>query len=308
MREIGIMTRRTILLYLRSPLSLLFSFVYMLLFLVLISLFLGDYLAQGMAEAYAEVTGIDFSAMRWLVDSTAMAGVLMINCILVPLNVLTVMVEDKSTGKLDSFLVSAVSSHRLVAGYWLAPFLVGTVMNSFCLFIAEGFLVMNGGAWLCPQANLQMVGLIVANTFSTTSILFVAAILVKKTHTYSTFTGLMSAFVGFITGAFLPIGVFPANIQKLFVLFPAHHGATLMREAMTKGAFSAVFGGVTDQMVKGSWMTAEEIKAIYTAENGISYLFGEIPVPPPAMLAAVIGSGLLFFLIGSVLMKKYHQK
>ena len=67
MREIGIMTRRTILLYLRNPLSLLFSFVYMLLFLVLISLFLGDYLAQGMAEAYAEVTGIDFSAMRWLV-------------------------------------------------------------------------------------------------------------------------------------------------------------------------------------------------------------------------------------------------
>ena len=54
MREIGIMTRRIIKLYLRNPLSILFSFVYMLMFLVLIHLFLGDYLAQGMAEVYAE--------------------------------------------------------------------------------------------------------------------------------------------------------------------------------------------------------------------------------------------------------------
>ena len=44
---------------------------YMLMFLVLIHLFLGDYLAQGMAEVYAEVAGMNFSSMRWLVDSTA---------------------------------------------------------------------------------------------------------------------------------------------------------------------------------------------------------------------------------------------
>ena len=68
MREIGIMTRRIIKLYLRNPLSILFSFVYMLMFLVLIHLFLGDYLAQGMAEVYAEVAGMNFSSMRWLVD------------------------------------------------------------------------------------------------------------------------------------------------------------------------------------------------------------------------------------------------
>ena len=76
----------------------------MLMFLVLIHLFLGDYLAQGMAEVYAEVAGMNFSSMRWLVDSTAMAGVLMINCILIPLNVLTIL---------------AVSyTHLWPAGYW----------------------------------------------------------------------------------------------------------------------------------------------------------------------------------------------
>lgn len=134
MREIGIMTRRIIKLYLRNPLSILFSFVYMLMFLVLIHLFLGDYLAQGMAEVYAEVAGMNFSSMRWLVDSTAMAGVLMINCILIPLNVLTILVEDSSTNKLDSFLASSISRSRLAAGYWLAPFLVGAVLNILCLF------------------------------------------------------------------------------------------------------------------------------------------------------------------------------
>ena len=250
MREIGIMTRRIIKLYLRNPLSILFSFVYMLMFLVLIHLFLGDYLAQGMAEVYAEVAGMNFSSMRWLVDSTAMAGVLMINCILIPLNVLTILVEDSSTNKLDSFLASSISRSRLAAGYWLAPFLVGAVLNILCLFISEGFIVMNGGKRLCPQAGIQMIGLILVNTFSTTSILSMTALLIQKAQIYSTFTGIMSAFVGFITGAFLPIGMLPADIQKLFAFFPAHHGATMMREIMTKEALSATFGSVADQTIK----------------------------------------------------------
>ncbi|KAI4452227.1 hypothetical protein C823_006809 [Eubacterium plexicaudatum ASF492] len=308
MRQIEILTRRTIKLYLRNPLAILFSFVYMLLFLVLITLFLGDYMAQGMKEAYASVVGMDFSAMRWLVDATAMAGVLMINCILVPLNVLTIMVEDSTTQKLDSFLVSSVSRSKLAVGYWLSPFLVGMIMNTVCLFIAEGFIVMNGGKWLCLSETLQVIGLITVNTFSTTSILFVAALLIKKTQLYNTFTGIMSALVGFITGAFLPIGMFPSNIQKLFAFMPAHHGATMMREVMTKDAFGAVFGNVTDQMVKESFMTAEEIAEIYQSENGIIYMLGSIRFGFPLMFAVVIGSGILFLVIGCVLMRKQMRR
>ena len=308
MREIGIMTKRMMKLYLRNPLSVLFSFVYMLMFLVLISLFLGDYLAQGMTEVYAEVTGMNFSSIRWLVDSAAMAGVLMINCILIPLNVLTIMVEDSSTNRLDSFLAGSISRSKLAAGYWLAPFLVGTVLNILCLFISEGFIVMNGGKWLSTQATFQMIGLIIINTFSTTSILFVVAILIKKAQIYSTFTGIMSAFVGFITGAFLPIGMFPANIQKLFALIPAHHGATMMREIMTKDALSSTFGNVVDQTVKGSFMTAQEIEQIYAAENGIIYMFGNIRFTFPAMITVVIGSVILFFVVGCIIMMKYRRK
>lgn len=58
MREIRVLTGRTIKLYLKNPLSILFSFVYMLLFMVLISVFLGDYMATAMKELYVGVTGI----------------------------------------------------------------------------------------------------------------------------------------------------------------------------------------------------------------------------------------------------------
>ncbi|MDR2654895.1 MAG: hypothetical protein LBC56_02320 [Oscillospiraceae bacterium] len=199
MREISVLTGRTMKLYLKNPLSILFSFVYMLLFIVLISLFLGDYMAKGMMDVYAGVKGMDFSHIRWLVDTTSMAGVLMINCILVPLNVLTIMVQDSSDNRLDSFLVSAVSRDKLVIGYWLAPFLVGIVMNNICLFISQGFIVMNGGEWLSIQSNIEMIGLIAANTFSATSILFVVAMLMKSASLYSTFTGIMSALISSVS-------------------------------------------------------------------------------------------------------------
>ncbi len=304
MKEINVLTGRTMKLYLKNPLSILFSFVYMLLFIVLISLFLGDYMAEGMMDVYAEVEGMDFAHIRWLVDTTSMAGVLMINCILVPLNVLTIMVQDSNDNRLDSFLVSAVARNKLVVGYWLAPFLVGIVMNILCLFIAEGFIVMNGGEWLSIRSNIEMAGLIIANTFSATSILFAAAMLTKSVSLYSTFTGIMSALVGFLTGAFLPIGMFPANIQKIFALVPAHHGATLMRRVMTREPLMATFGNVTDQAVKGTYMTAKEIIDIYASENGITYMFGNIQFPFSAMLIIVIGSGLLFMGVSIIWMER----
>ena len=73
-------------------------------------------MAKGMIGAYAGVEGMDFSHVRGLVDTTSMAGVLMINCILVPMNVLTIMVQDSSDNRLDSFLVSAVSRDKLASG------------------------------------------------------------------------------------------------------------------------------------------------------------------------------------------------
>ena len=304
MKEINVLTGRTMKLYLKNPLSILFSFVYMLLFIVLISLFLGDYMAEGMMDVYAEVEGMDFAHIRWLVDTTSMAGVLMINCILVPLNVLTIMVQDSNDNRLDSFLVSAVARNKLVVGYWLAPFLVGIVMNILCLFLSEGFIVMNGGEWLSIRSNIEMAGLIIANTFSATSILFAAAMLTKSVSLYSTFTGIMSALVGFLTGAFLPIGMFPANIQKIFALVPAHHGATLMRRVMTREPLMATFGNVTDQAVKGTYMTAKEIIDIYASENGITYMFGNVQFPFSAMLIIVIGSGLLFMGVSIIWMER----
>lgn len=307
MREVSILTYRMIKLYLKNPLALLFSFVYMILIISLFSLFLGEYMAKGMIEAYAEVQGVDFTRMRWLVDAAAMAGVLMINCILVPLNVLTVMVQDKENNKLDSFLVTAVSRDKLMLGYWTAPFLVGVVMNLICLWLVQAVMVMSGGEWLTLQQTLVMTGLIVINTFSSTSIIFVVALLMKNAGIYNTVTGIVSALVGFVTGVFLPIGVYPASIQRLFALLPAHYGATVMRQVMTEKPLVAVFGGVPDQKVKGAFMTAQEIVDIYSAENGIVYLFGGIAMPFTTMLVIIIGAGIVFMML-SVLWLKRHRK
>ena len=152
-----------------------------------------------------------------------------------------------------------------------------------------------------------MIGLIIANTFCTTSILFAVAVLMKNVSLYSTFTGIMSALVGFVTGAFLPIGMFPANIQKVFAFIPTHHGVTMMREVMTKESLAATFGSVAYQTVKGTFMTAQEIVDIYTAENGISYMFGDVQVIFPVMLAVVIGSGSAFMIFSIFWMKRYKK-
>lgn len=307
MNEIIVLTKRTMKLYLKNPLSLLFSFIYMLLFIVLIAMFLGDYLTKGMTDVYAEVKGIDFNAIQWLVNTISMSGVIMINCILVPLNVLQVMVDDMDSNRLVSFLVSSAKREQLVLGYWLAPFIIGIVMNSIGLIISEAFIVSLGGHWLSFGTNFSMFGLIVVNTFSATSLLFVVAQLIQRTSVYSTFSGLMSTVVGFVTGAFLPIGVFPDWIQKIMIVVPAHSGATMMRQTMTAAPLRAVFKHVPNQTISGTKMSAAEIIAVYTRENGITYFFGKTEVSFLMMLVIVLLSGIVFSVISVLLMKRQRK-
>lgn len=55
-------------------------------------------------------------------------------------------------------------------------------------------------------------------------------------------------------------------------------------------------------------MAAREITDIYASENGITYLFGELPVSSPVMLAAVVGSGLLFMAFCMVWMERSRRR
>lgn len=302
MKAVWTMTLRAMKLYLKNPLALLFSFVYMLLIMSLFGLFLGEYMANGMKEIYSEVQGINLDAMLPLVNASAMAGVLMINCILVPLNVLTIMVQDNTDKRINSFLVSGVSRDKLVLGYWLAPFIVCVLLNILCLFISQGFVVMSGGNWLDLNTALKMCVVIAANSFSTTSILFLVAMLINNSSAYNTVTGIVSALVGFITGTFIPLGVFPESIQKVFAVLPAHYGATMTRGIMTKPYLDTVFGNVQDQIVMGTFMSASEIVEVYAAENGIAYSLNGSLINIPTMLLIVIGSGILFLAVDIILM------
>lgn len=308
MNEALTLARRVMKLYLKNPASIVFSFVYTVLIIIMFAVFLGDYMANGMIYVYSGVQGVDLSAMRWLVDSTAMAGVLMINTISVPLNVLTIMVQDQNDGRLDSFLVSAVSRDRLVYGYWLAPFATSVLMNVICLFVAQGFVVLSGGHWLSITANLQMAGLIAANSFTSTGVLFLSAAFIRQPSTYNTFNGIIMALVGFVTGVFIPLGVFPGGVKALFAVLSVNHGATLMRQVMTDAPMRAVFGNALDQTVKDTFMSAGDIQGIYAAENGITILWGGEPVPPAVMLAVVLGTGIACAAASVLLMNRRKNK
>lgn len=81
----------------------------------------------------------------------------------------------------------------------------------------------------------------------------------------------------------------------------------LLLEKQTREPLMATFGNVTDQTVKGTYMTAKEIIDIYASENGITYMFGNVQFPFSAMLIIVIGSGLLFMAFSIIWMEHYKK-
>ncbi len=186
----------------------------MVLLVVLLTLFLGDYMTKSIQEIYSEVQGIGLSNMRWLIDSTTMAGVLMINCVLVPLNVLAIMVQDSTDKRPDSFLVSSVS------------LLIGSVHHWH--FAQSGVPVCNSGlhrherrrlaGW---SGHLNNAGADCRQHVFLYQHIFLGCLVYQNANVYNTLTGIVSALVGFITGVFIPIWVFPDNVKTVFAIFPS---------------------------------------------------------------------------------------
>lgn len=76
---------------------------------------------------------------------------------------------------------------------------------------------------------------------------------------------------------------------------------------MTAAPLRAVFKHVPNQTISGTKMSAAEIIAVYTRENGITYFFGKTEVSFLMMLVIVLLSGIVFSVISVLLMKRQRK-
>ncbi|MCK9178686.1 MAG: ABC transporter permease [Candidatus Cloacimonetes bacterium] len=288
MNTLVILATRNIKLYLRDKLSVFFSFLSSLIIILLYALFLKSNLTAASSQ------GVGFETYSsWFVDSWLVAGLLVINSITVSLGVLGLMITDQSKNRLRSFLIAPISRNTIVFGYVLAAWVIGSVMTILTFILGEIYIVINGGELLSALAMLQVIGLILLNVFSNTSIIFCIVALIRSEGAYQTFSTILGTVIGFITGMYLPIGLLSAPVQAFTKFIPATYGVALTRQVMMRGPINMMFKDAPQAAITR-----------FEKFFGSQVFIGDYQCPPILMIMILLLSGLVFIALSVMIINR----
>ena len=281
---------RNIKVFLRDRTSVFFSFLSVIIIILLYVLFLGDTMVKSLQDYVP-----DPNVARFFADTWIMAGVLVANAMTTTLGALEVLVNDEDRGINRDFLVAPVKRWQLVAGYILSAWAIGIFIGAFIFVISQGYIVMRGGELISAMNALKVLGLIVLNVLAFSSFNFLVVSFFKSNAAFSTFSTLVGTMIGFVTGVYVPIGILPNFIQSLILLVPATHGASVMRQLYMARSMELAFAGAPADVVS-------EFSQIY----GITLHLSGKPIEIPMMLIYILASGVLFFVLSVV--RLLHKK
>jgi len=266
---------RNLKVYFRDKASVFFSLLAVLIIFMMYLLFLGDVWTS-------ELPKVD--GVKSMMDSWIMAGLLAVTSLTTVMGAFGTMVDDRQHKIIKDFNASPVSRGKIVAGYEVASFLVGSVMSLLAFVLAELYIVSRGGALLAPLPALEAVGLILLSSLCNTAFVSFIVSFIKSQNAFGTASSILGTLVGFLTGIYLPIGMLPDAVQFVIKVFPLSHAALLMRQVMMEAPMQQVFSLAPDAITDG-----------FQEQMGVIFRFGNQTLPSYASVLILIGALALFY-------------
>ena len=288
MRAFLMLVKRNMNMYLRNKTSVLFSSLSMIIILVLNAVFL-----ESVNEQYlAKFITLDPKEAAYMIGSWLMAGIMIVNIVMVSMATLSIMVEDEEKHKMAAFLVSPISRMTLNLSYVVAACMNAFLLTLLTIIFSEVYLYMSCGAIFSVVTLIKLVGVIMANIFSAVTFFICLATLTKTSSAFSAITTAVGTLIGFIAAIYLPMGNLSNHIQGVLKLFPVLYGTSAARMICTQEAVKQVFEGAPSQMVKD-----------YQSFMGITINWGKQEVSMLGCLMILMISGILFIGIADILLK-----
>lgn len=285
------LVKRNMWMYLRNKTSVAFSFLSMMIILGLNIIFLGDV----NKEYLQQFITLDKNQVAYIIGSWLMAGIIVVNTVMVILAALGIMIEDEEKHKMAAFLVAPISKITLTLSYIVAACANAFMLSMLTVVFSILYLYMSCGVLISIVTFLKLVGIIIVNIFSLVAFFTCVVTLVHSSSAFSAITTTIGTLIGFVAAIYLPMGSLSENMQNVLKAFPVLYGTAATRTIYTQGAIEAAFKDAPLEAAKA-----------YKTFMGISIKWGTQEVGMLLCLLILIGSGIIFTLIAGWLLS--HKK
>lgn len=273
------LTRRHLLVFFKNKVRLMYTLlVPVIIFFVYILFLRGLELSTVQNTLYS--LGIVSDAqldkcIGSLVDSWMLSGIAALSTITVSLQTNTVFVEDKQNGVNRDFISSPINKNVLIGSYILFNFIVTLLICIVYLVICCIYLACMNEFFLGIVDFLQIFGILLYATVSSTLMTVFISSFIKTEGTMASLIAVFSTAVGFLIGAYMPLGMMPPWVQSLCAFIPGTYACSLLRYSFMATPIAQLSEYVTQVM---QLEMGQELISELTANFGYQLTFFGIQV------------------------------
>lgn len=290
MKNIKSLTKRNLLLFFRDKATVFFSFLSVIIILGLYILFLSDLQVQSVEEVVGKIEGI-----KPLVNSWVMAGLIAVSTVTLSLGALGVVVADRENNAMNDFLVAPIKREQVFLSYLLSSIIIAMIISLTLFVIAEIYIISSGGTVLTIIPMLKVIGIIALCVLSSSLLMLFVISFLKSEQSVGVLGTIVGTMIGFLTGAYVPMGIMPKGIQIVSNVIPVSQGASLLRKIFLEKPLNDVF-------------TNSKALSEYSKMQGIDLYFGNFKLSPSFMICMIILSIIVFSSLNIIRFKRMKNK
>ena len=275
---------RNLKVFFRDKTAVFFSLLAVLIVLGLYIFFLGDV----WVDSFPNIKGVKNLMNCWI-----MAGLIGVTSVTANMGAFGTMIEDKSKNKIKDFYVSPIKKSKIVGGYIISSFIVGSMMSVVTLIMSQIYLVYSGVDVLNFKELTEVFLIILMTSLSNSAMILFIVSLFSSEKAFSTASTIVGTLIGFITGIYLPISMLPDSVQIIVKLFPTSHGISILRQIFMKKQTDISFADVPTNYINE-----------FKESMGVVYYINDKLVSNAASVFILIASTIIFFFLAVLILYK----
>ena len=275
---------RNLKVFFRDKTAVFFSLLAVLIVLGLYIFFLGDV----WVDSFPNIKGVKNLMNCWII-----AGLIGVTSVTANMGAFGTMIEDKSKNKIKDFYVSPIKKSKIVGGYIISSFIVGSMMSVVTLIISQIYLVYSGVDVLNFKELTEVFLIILMTSLSNSAMILFIVSLFSSEKAFSTASTIVGTLIGFITGIYLPISMLPDSVQIIVKLFPTSHGISILRQIFMKKQMDISFADVPTNYINE-----------FKESMGVVYYINDKLVSNTASVFILIASTIIFFFLAVLILDK----
>ena len=275
---------RNLKVFFRDKTAVFFSLLAVLIVLGLYIFFLGDV----WVDSFPNIKGVKNLMNCWII-----AGLIGVTSVTANMGAFGTMIEDKSKNKIKDFYVSPIKKSKIVGGYIISSFIVGSMMSVVTLIISQIYLVYSGVDVLNFKELTEVFLIILMTSLSNSAMILFIVSLFSSEKAFSTASTIVGTLIGFITGIYLSISMLPDSVQIIVKLFPTSHGISILRQIFMKKQMDISFADVPTNYINE-----------FKESMGVVYYINDKLVSNTTSVFILIASTIIFFFLAVLILYK----